>query len=59
MSNLDDHRVAMHLLQIFSDRGYLTAGDDCGGSIRLEFGTHFWNAVSLDRIDNSLPHFPV
>ena len=25
---------------------------------RLGFGKHLWNAVSLDRIDNTLPHFP-
>ena len=51
-----DH-VARQLLLEFQRRNYLVRGDDAGGHVRLEFGTHVWGQLSLDRVDNDLPHF--
>lgn len=51
-----DH-VARQLLLEFQRREYLVRGDDAGGHVRLEFGTHVWGQLSLDRVDNTLPHF--
>lgn len=58
MTNQERHEVARCLLDEFEDRGYREHGDDAGGNVCLQFGKHLWNAVSLDRIDNSLAHFP-
>lgn len=49
--------VARQLLLEFQRRNYLVRGDDAGGHVRLEFGTHVWGQLSLDRVDNTLPHF--
>jgi hypothetical protein len=49
--------VARQLLLEFQRREYLVRGDDAGGHVRLEFGTHVWGQLSLDRVDNTLPHF--
>ena len=51
-----DH-VARQLLLEFQRRNYLVRGDDAGGHVRLEFGRHVWGQLSLDRVDNTLPHF--
>ena len=52
--------LAAHVrkLRDVEERGYREHGDDAGGNVCLQFGKHLWNAVSLDRIDNSLAHFP-
>ena len=52
---IDD--VARQLLLEFQRREYLVRGDDAGGHVRLEFGPHVWGQLSLDRVDNTLPHF--
>ena len=55
IDQIDD--VARRLLLVFQRRNYHVRGDDAGGNLRLEFDAHVWGQLSLDRVDNTLPHF--
>ena len=57
LNHVQIDQVARQLLLEFKRRNYLVRGDDAGGNLRLEFNKHVWGQLSLDRVDNDLPHF--
>lgn len=56
------HELTYELVLALHQKGYLCeqtggAKDDAGGHILLQYSEHCFGQVSLDRIDNNLPHF--
>lgn len=57
LTNAQIESLSRRLLLKLKERNFLNNGDDAGGHIRLEFNSHVWGQLSLDRKDNDLPHF--
>ena len=57
LTNAQNESLSRRLLIKLKERNFLNVGDDAGGHIRLEFNSHVWGQLSLDRKDNELPHF--